>query len=103
MDETAIAELSRLRAFAAQVGPIVKAALELRQIGMSCEEFEKYFFNEKGEYDLSHSYTPGLILNQAYDTALEKFDETVRSAALGNFKDLIGIAPATNSNKDGEL
>lgn len=98
MNKDAIAELSRLRAFAAQVGPIVKAALELRQIGMSCEEFEKYFFNEKGDYDLSRSYTPGLILNQAYNTALEKFDETVRSAALSNFTDLIGFVPATNSN-----
>lgn len=100
MDKDAITELSRLRAFAAQVGPIVKAALELRKIGMSCEEFEKYFFNEKGEYDLSRSYTPGLILNQAYDTALEKFDETVKHAALGNFTDLIGFEPT--NNKEGK-
>ena len=93
MTDKEIAELSRLRAFAIQVGPIVKAALELRQIGRSCEEFEKYFFERKGADFLSHSYTPGLMLNQAYDTALEEFDETVRKAALGNFTDLLGFSP----------
>lgn len=40
MSDDTIAELSRLRAFALRIGPIVKAALELREIGRSMERLE---------------------------------------------------------------
>lgn len=85
-----IADLSRLRAFALRVGPIVKAAVELRELGRSLERIEAMMDEPHSLGMPTRSGTPWLIVKQAYDTALEQFDETVKRAALGQFEDLLG-------------
>lgn len=100
MDEATIAELSRLRAFAARVGPIVKAAVELRELGRSLERAEEIMDARRDGQ--TRCMTPWLILQQGYETALKEFDERVKAAALGNFEDLLNgsygstIAPAAD-------
>ena len=89
MSDDERAELSRLRAFAMRVGPIVKAAVELRQLGRSLEMIEAEM-DEKHRHDgRTRSMTPWLIVKQGYDTALGQFDERVKAAGLGNFADLM--------------
>lgn len=90
MDEKSIAELSRLRAFALRIGPVVKAALELRELGRSLERLEEEMHRRNGLQNGTRSATPWLILNQAYETALQEFDAKVKRAALGDFIDLLG-------------
>ncbi len=85
-----VAELSKLRAFALRVGPIVKAALELRELGRSLESVEKEMDRRDGLDFGTRCATPWLILNQAYNTALQEFDAKVKKAALGDFVEFFG-------------
>lgn len=90
MGKDDVAELSRLRAFAIRVGPVVKAAVELRELGRSLERLEEHMDTRADDGWSTRSGTPWLILKQGYDTALEEFDAKVKAAGLGHFADLLG-------------
>lgn len=81
------AEISKLRAFAARTGPIVRAALELREMGRSLDRLDAEMVSRKP--DATRSGTMWLVLNQGYEAALEQFDEAVKNAALSEFADII--------------
>lgn len=85
-----VAELSKLRAFALRVGPIVKAALELRELGRTLERIDEEMARRNGLDYGTRSATPGLIVLQAYNTALSEFDAQVKRAALGDFVEFFG-------------